>query len=344
MSFYNIKAVYLLLTIPLLIMVFLWGKNIKFKNRKAFIHTSQLEKLAPHYSPVREVIKKSLIIVAIAGLVFSIMRPQYGKKDRAIQPMGIDVLIAVDTSLSMSTEDVGSSRFERATQEIKALLNSLTSDRIGIITFEGNAKVQCPLTTDYDAVKLFVEDLYIGMMDTPGSILGHVISLVKKMPRTKKEKKVLIIYTDGEFFDKRLNESLQIAKSNNINIFTVGIGSQQGDPIPIKDDQGNITQYKQNDKSEIVISKLNEKQLITIAHKTGGKSFLSNNKTMATTQLYKAISQYEKKQFKEILTTNKKDQFQSILIFVWIILLIEFLYPRKNIKIFRKRLHKRGLS
>ncbi len=289
------------------------------------------EKLAPSLSPTRRFWKKILFLVAITGVIVCLMRPQYGVKFEHVQRKGVDIFIAIDTSLSMAVQDVLPSRFAHAKQEVVSLVNSLQGNRVGLIVFSGTALVQCPLTLDYAALRLFLDDINVGMLPVPGTNVAEAIAAaVKSMKSTERRSKVLVLVTDGESFGEDPIEAAASAKKEGIKIYTVGIGTASGDPIPLRDNFGNPMGYKTNKQGEVVLSKLNEPVLRQIAAETGGQYYLSHHRQLAMESVYRAISSLEKSELKDQVTQKHEDRYQILLILVFLVLILEMLLSEKK--------------
>jgi len=275
MTFLNPSFVWLFLLIPIMGFLFSYRSRHDFLNRKKIIDKKMWPSMMPGVSFSRKFWKQILYLIGISILIFCLLRPQYGVKNDTIRKQGQDILIALDTSTSMLSEDIKPSRFERAKQEILELSQWIHSDRLGLISFSGSAFVSCPLTLDYAAFRLFLDDAYVGNVSHPGTNLEATIdeAINSFSQFSSKSQKNLIIVSDGESFDGDTSAAASKAKEAGIKVFTLGIGKPKGDPIPIKNTEGQMVDYKKNKQGELVISTLNDKTLKELAQSTGGRYF-----------------------------------------------------------------------
>lgn len=283
-------------------------------------------KLAPDMNHKRAYLKASILSLAFLLFVITLSRPQFGKKVVELKKTGIDLIIAVDTSLSMLAEDMKPNRLERAKMEISNLLDMLCGDQIGIVVFAGEAYTQCPLTLDYDAARMFLEIIDTNSVPKPGTNLGRAISqAMDSYPEGQKKHKAVILLTDGEDHDGNSIEAAEKAASEGIKIYTIGIGAGSGEPIPLRSDDGKISGYKKDKSDQVVLSKLDERTLQDIALKTGGKYYRSSSSGVELEKIYREISAIEKKEFKDKLEIQYEDRYQFLLTVVLSLLIVEFL-------------------
>jgi Ca-activated chloride channel homolog len=329
--FKDLQLAVLFVFIPILIFVMWGGYRWRRKRLEGLIAQSLWKKIVPtlHYS--KRFWKRVLWVLGFSFVILALMRPQYGLKFEKIQRTGQDIFIVIDISRSMLAPDVKPNRFDRAKQEVLGLIENLEGDRIGLIAFAGDAYVQCPLTLDYSALRLFLDDLRVGSISTPGSDLP---SAIKKARTAFKEiksahEKLVIILSDGESFENDPVKSAKVAKKDGVRIFTVGIGTPNGEPIPILDDRG-AQSYLHNKDGQVVLSKIDERILKRVAFETGGKYYLSTKDTFVLDEVYKDISQLEKQVLEEKLYQNYKDRYQIVLFFALLFLLGDFLIPERG--------------
>ena len=302
---------------------------IGFKRRKKylsrFIEPDLWFKMIPNLSYSRRFWKRFLSILAIIFLIIALMRPQYGLIFKKVQRKGNDIYIAIDTSKSMLVKDIKPSRFEHAKREIYNLIEELKGDRIGIIAFAGDAYVQCPLTLDYGALKLFLNHLDVGSAPVAGTDIATAI----KTARTSFEDtsdashKILIIISDGEGFENDPVKSAEVAKDNGISIYTIGIGTSAGEPIPLYDDEGAFQGYKKDKKNNVVLSKLDSQTLQQISLTTDGNYYSSDIGQFVMDQMYRDISLKETQLLEEELLQTHEDRYQWFLALTFILLFIE---------------------
>jgi len=268
------EPVYLwfLLVVPLgLVLLILRGVNRRRALSRA-IDPELVERLTPSLSAGLSTIKGLLLLGALAFLLLAAARPKWGEKLQLYKGKGIDVVIALDGSQSMLAEDVKPSRLVRAKTELASLIDGLAGNAVGIVAFAGDAYVMCPLTTDADAAKLFLDIIGPDMMPVPGTDFGKAIDVAMSLLNPKEMNyKALVLVTDGEDLGKNTAQAIQRAVENHVRIFPVAFATAEGAPIPDYDAQGNLKEYKKDKEGQVVMSRMNERELIVMAQATGGR-------------------------------------------------------------------------
>jgi len=315
-----------LLLIPAAIVFFILAGISKRKRIEKFGDSALMEKLSSSKSLVKERIRKVLIVIVLSFLIVALARPQIGSRLTMTKRYGVDIMIAIDTSSSMLAQDIKPSRIEKAKLEISSLIDKLKGDRVGILTFAGDSFMQCPLTLDYSAAKMFLNIIEPGMMPKPGTAIGDAIKVATKS-FTKKERKhkVLVLITDGEDHNTNPAEAASEAKKEGVMIYTIGIGTRKGEPIPIMDSSGRISGYKKDKSGEVVMTKLDEEMLQKIALITDGKYYHATAGEFELDKIYGEIDKMDKKELSSRLFTQYEDRFQYFLGAAFILLCIEFM-------------------
>ncbi|MEW6088202.1 MAG: VWA domain-containing protein [bacterium] len=299
-----------------------------------FADLTLFTKLTPYLNKRQAYVKAVILSVAFLMFIVVLSRPQFGKKIIELKRTGIDLVIAVDTSLSMLAEDMKPNRLERAKMEISNLMDILQGDQIGLVVFSGEAYIQCPLTLDYDAAKMFLEIIDTKSVSQPGTNLGRaILKAMDSYPEGQKKYKAVILLTDGEEHEGNALEIAEKAASEGIKIYTIGIGTGSNEPIPLRDSEGKIIGYKKDKYGQMVLSKLDENTLHDIAAKTGGKYYRSSNTGIELEKIYRDISSMEKKEFEDKMEIQYEDRYQFLLVIIIFLLITEFLLiERKDIK------------
>ncbi|MCX5687674.1 MAG: VWA domain-containing protein [Candidatus Omnitrophica bacterium] len=315
-----------LLLIPAAIVFFILVGISKRKKVEKFGDSALIEKLSSSKSLAKERIRKVLIVIVLSFLIMALARPQIGSRLTMTKRYGVDIMLAIDTSSSMLAQDIKPSRIEKAKLEILSLIDKLKGDRVGILTFAGDSFMQCPLTLDYSAAKMFLNIIEPGMMPKPGTAIGDAIKTATKS-FTKKERKhkVLVLITDGEDHDTNPTEAATEAKKEGVMIYTIGIGTRKGEPIPIIDPSGKISGYKKDKSGEVVMTKLDEETLQKIALITDGKYYHATASEFELDKIYGEINKMDKKELSSRLFTQYEDRFQYFLGVAFILLCIEFI-------------------
>ncbi|MEE8425444.1 MAG: VWA domain-containing protein, partial [Elusimicrobiota bacterium] len=206
---------------------------------------------------------------ALIGLLIALAGPQWGIRLVTTRSEGSQIMIAVDTSLSMLAEDLKPNRMERAKNALSQLIDGLKGNRIGLIAFAGEAQVQCPLTTDTGAVKSFLRRMETGMIPQPGTAIGKAVRLATAYLQKYPGHKALVLLTDGEDHRSSPLEAVQAAAETGVHVYILGMGTPEGEPIPVKEG-GRVTGYKKDAKGETIVSRLDETGLIKLAAASAG--------------------------------------------------------------------------
>ncbi|HEY4271300.1 MAG TPA: VWA domain-containing protein [Candidatus Udaeobacter sp.] len=270
MSFGAPEWLWGLLVIPLLIALFLRAEHRGLQRLQQFVSARLLPQLAGTVNRPRRIIRFGLLLLGLALAIVSLAQPRWGYTFQDVKRKGLDLLIAVDTSRSMLSNDVQPNRLERVKLAIQDLINELQGDRVGLIAFAGRAFLQAPLTIDYDAVIEAISDLDTKTIPEGGTNISSAITLAtQSFGKSAMGNRALIIFTDGEELSGDAVKTAKAAADAGVRIFTVGVGTPQGSLIPITGDGGE-TSFVKDSAGQVVKSKLNEKALREIAEATGG--------------------------------------------------------------------------
>lgn len=329
--FGNPIALYFLLLIPVGIMFFYFVFRWKKKSLAKFGNLELVQKLTTGLSRSRQYLKATFILLSLFFFVIALARPQIGTRLEEVQREGVDVIIAVDVSLSMNAKDVPPTRLEKAKHEVASFLKELRGDRVGIVAFAGDAFLHCPLTLDYGAAKLFLDALEPGTIPYPGTAIDRAIEVaMRAFESTERKYKVLVLITDGENFGGDLKPWFEQAEREGVVIFTVGIGSPEGVPIPVYDDYGRQSGFKQDNSGEVVLTKLDEVSLEKIALQTGGKYYRASGAEQELQKIYEDISKMEKKELGAVRFTQYEDRYQFFLVLAIFFLVLEIVFPERR--------------
>lgn len=283
--------------------------------------------LIPHYSLKKTYIKTGLIIIAATTIMLALLQPQWGTKEQKTQQEGRELFIALDISRSMLAADVKPNRLEFAKAKIQHLLQLLPADRVGLLVFSGSAVMQCPLTRDKALFNMFLKNLDAQTISSGTTALDQaiakVVSVLAKLPARKH--KLLIIFTDGEDFSHNLSRVKEEAQKIGLIIFTYGVGTAQGAPIPIINDNGKITGYEKNEQGNVVLSKLNIPMLQALSRETGAHYIAPTQSNQDLETIVTEVNTYEKEQFDDKQLSRQEDQYSYFLFIAFICLLIGWL-------------------
>ncbi|SRX52541.1 VWA domain-containing protein [Aequorivita sp. CIP111184] len=322
---------YILFAIPVIVVLFLlvlvWKKTVQ----KRFVDKELLKKLSPNRSLFKSILKVLVICLAIACLSFALVNPKIGTKLETVKREGVDIVFALDVSKSMLAEDIAPNRLEKAKQLITQIINSLAGDRIGIIGYAGSAFPQVPITSDFSSAKLFLSGMNTDMVSSQGTAITQAIKMAQTFYDDEEQtNRVLFIISDGEDHEGNFSEIAEEAAEKGIRIFTIGVGTVEGGPIPIKEN-GTLQYYKRDQNNEQVITRLGEETLKEIAKTTNGE-YIDGSNTKAVVDRVRAIlGGMDKKEFEAKQFTDFKDQFQWFLAGALFLLVLDvFLLERKT--------------
>lgn len=305
---------YLLAIIPVMVVVFILLQIWKKRTQKKFADPSLLKRLTPNRSSFKSTLKLMLFLLGIALLTLGLVNPKIGTKLETVKREGVDIVFAVDVSKSMLAEDIAPNRLEKAKRLVSEIINQLASDRIGIIAYAGQAYPQLPITTDYGAAKMFLQNMNTNMLTSQGTAINEAIKLATTYyDDDEQTNRVLFIISDGEDHSEGATlNAVEEAIEEGIQIFTIGVGKTKGAPIPIKRN-GVVERLKKDNQGEVVITKLNEAVLEDIASKGAGEYIDGTNTANAVEQIKEILIQMDKTEFEAKQFAEYKDQFQWFL-------------------------------
>ena len=327
MNFANQYVLFFLLLVPALAVFFIFSFRAKKKALRAFAEDKLLDKISSA-NPFLQKLKVLMLLLALFFIIISLARPQFGSKLVEIKQKASDVVIAVDVSKSMLAEDIKPNRLDKAKSTLAMLINQLGGNRVGIIAFAGVPFWQCPLTLDISSVNLFLEIMDTNLIPQPGTSIGGAIRLgLKGLSRSAPGSKAIVLLTDGEDHDSDPLGAADLARSQGVKIFTIGYGSPNGEPIPVKDENGKFIGYKKNKKGDVVMSKMDEALLSKIASSTGGEYFKAEGGNIDVIRLIDGISGLEKSKVSSRLNRQLEDRYQYFLFLGLLLLLAEYFIP-----------------
>ncbi|MHB1107877.1 MAG: vWA domain-containing protein, partial [Lutibacter sp.] len=301
---------YYLAIIPAIVVLFLlvlwWKKRIQ----KRFADPKLIQKLSPEKSTFKSFLKLIVFCFALFFLIISLANPKMGTKLETVKRQGVDIVFALDVSKSMVAEDIAPNRLEKAKQIITKVIENLGSDRIGIIIYAGSSYPLLPITTDYAAAKMFLQNANTEMVSNQGTAINDAIErALSYYDNDEQTNRFLVIVSDGEDHQENTLELAKEAAEKGIKIYTVGIGTAKGGPIPLKDN-GRVIAYKKDSKGMVVVTQMNEQILREIANVGNGK-YINGNKTQETIATIKEVlAKAEKNEFETKQFSDYEDQFQ----------------------------------
>ena len=319
-----------LLVIPVIILLFVFIQIWRRSAQKKFADSSLLKRLSPNQSLFKSILKVLVLCSAFACLSIALVNPKIGTKLETVRSQGVDIVFAVDVSKSMLAEDIAPNRLEKSKQLVTQIINSLASDRVGIIAYAGKAFPQLPITTDYASAKMFLQNMNTDMLSSQGTAISEAIQLAKTYYDDEEQtNRVLIIISDGEDHGGEAVDIAEEAKEKGIRIITVGVGTIKGGPIPIKQNDV-ILNYKKDNQGETVITRLDETILKEIAEETDGIYINGTNTNEVVDAIKTVLDKMDKTEFESKQIADFKDQFQWFLGFGIMLLFIDIFFLERK--------------
>ena len=315
------QYLYLLGIIPIIIIALIVFFLRKSRILQKFSDPKLLPRLNDTLNQRLQILKSGLLVLGLMFLIISLARPKWGERLRVYKGKGIDVVIALDASKSMLAQDIKPSRLARAKTELSSLLDQLTTNRVGITAFAGDCYVMCPLTTDIEGAKLFLDIISPDVIPKPGTNLERAIAVSASLFNPEEKTcKALILITDGDNLQGRPLSLINFLKEQGIKLFTIGIGTIEGSPVPELDKNGNFVAYKKDKEDKIVMSRLAEKLLIVLARSTDGRYFRAQSAYID--RLINELNKIKKKEIGggEYIEYEERYQYFLLIAFITIFL------------------------
>jgi Ca-activated chloride channel family protein len=260
-----------------------------------FVSAGTLPKIVKGYSRRRKIVKRSMIVAALVLAILAWAMPRVGRGMKTVKHEGADVVLAFDLSASMLTGDVKPNRLEAARRAAETLVSRLSGDRVALVGFADDAFIYCPLTLDQSALNMFLDYLSPGAVVDQGTNLSRAIEQsVKALTTSSGKGRAVVIITDGEDHGSGVDAAVKLASGAGVKVFTVGVGTERGEPIPILDAKGNVSGYKRDRDDNVVVSRLNTALLREIARSTGGETYVLGPGEKEIAQIAAAVQGLEK--------------------------------------------------
>ena len=334
--FSNPEYLYLLALIPAIILLYLVINIRQRKRLKAFGDPALLAQLMPDVSHRRPVLKFILQVTAISICIVMIAGPEFGSKLEKSKRQGAELMIALDVSNSMMAQDIQPNRLAKAKQILSKLVDKLKDDKIGLVVFAGDAFTQLPITSDYVSAKMFMNTISPELVPTQGTAIGEAIGLcMKSFPPKGEAERAIILNTDGENFEDDATEAAKEAQKEGVKVHVVGLGLDQGSPIPM----ANSSDFRKDKDGNVVITKLNEKMCQDIAAAGNGIYIRSDNSNAALKILEAQLDKMTKANLETAVYSEYDEQFSGLAWIVLVLLMADlFIMQRKNKRLRNVRL------
>lgn len=332
----EIKYLYLLFILPVVVLFFLYNLYWKRKKQREFGDLDLIKRLSPESSSFKPVLKLILMLLAFTGLVLGLVNPKIGTKMETVKREGIDIVFAMDVSKSMLAEDVAPSRLEKSKQIVSQIINQLGNDRIGIVAYASSAFPVLPITTDYSVAKMFLQSMNTDIVSSQGTSLDDAIKLSSTyFDEKSKTSKLLILISDGEDHSEGAETAAEEANKFGMKIITIGVGTEKGSAIPLRVN-GVVESFKRDNNNEVVITKLNQESLKAIAKATKG-GYVNGNNTKEVLEFVKnALNNIQKTEFESTQMADFQSQFQWFLGFAFTLLFLDVFFLERKTKWVRK--------
>lgn len=300
-----------LLSLPALAAFYIIGLRWKNRKLKQFAEPQLIPHLFPDLSSTRSILKFFLFRYAVAFILIGVIDPKVGTRLEEVKSEGIDIAIALDVSSSMMAKDIAPNRLERAKQAISKLLDRLQGDRVCLIVFAGDAYVQLPITTDYEAARMFLSGIDTDAVPVQGTSIGLAIELaMESFDPESTTSKAIIVITDGENHEDDAIEAAEKAAGQGITVHAIGMGSVEGSPIPEYNRAGREIGFKKDKDGNTVVSALNEEMLRQLVSAGNGIFTRASSSVVGLNALVDDLSSLEKEEVGTFSFADYEHRFQ----------------------------------
>lgn len=327
------EALYLFFLLIPFVGLFIWFIVGRQRAIARFGEQSLAARLMPDRPSSKHTVKFVLLMLALSALIMALANPQMGRKTETVQREGVDLFLALDISRSMLAEDEAPSRLARSKQMLSRLIEQLGGDRVGLIVFAGNPYLQVPLTTDYAALRTILKTIDTELAGTQGTDIGAAIEMAQEaFERAGSEHRVIVVLSDGEDHQAEALAKARTAAEAGTTIYTIGIGSTKGSPIPNLEN-GRKSGYKQDQGGSIVLSRLNEDMMQEVAEAGAGRYVHLEGGNSTLSSLRNALAGLEKEQYEAQSFTDYEDQYQWLLAIGLLLLVVEYFLSERRTRI-----------
>ena len=325
--FAQYRFLYLLLLVPLFLVGYGVWRHLRTRRIRKFGDEALVKALMPSWSGSKGWVKMILFSLAFAFFVIGLARPQIGAKLAEHKTRGAEIVICLDVSNSMLAEDYSPNRLDRAKLAISRLTDRLKDDRIGLILFAGSSFVQLPVTTDYVSAKMFLGSIDTGSVPVQGTAMGDAIfTAIRSFSAQSEKSRVIIVISDGENHEDDPVAAAKEAAENGIRVYTVGVGSADGQPIPF---EGGLMKDKDG---EIVVTRLDEETLRKVAEAGNGAYVHAGGDEFGLNPIIEDVRRMEDEEFGSVVFEEYDEQFMYFFGIALFLLVIEMLIGERRPK------------
>lgn len=331
LRFEHPDILWFLLTLPVLGVFLAVMHRVRLKRVAGFVSGAMFRQLAPDASTTKRSFKEVVMCFGLGFLILALANPQLGTRLEEVKREGIDLFVALDVSLSMKAEDIRPSRLDKAKRDVSALLGKLRGDRVGLIVFAGEAFVQFPLTSDYSAADLFISAVDVDAVPTPGTMIASAIELaLKSFSADLPTQKAIIIASDGENTEGDILGAVENAAKAGVKVYTVGMGTTDGGPIPIYNAAGTRVDYKRDRTGSVVLTRLDESTLQQISASTGASYRRATSGGNEIDEIFEELSALERVEFGVKQVTGFESMYQYPLALGILLLLLDLVLSERR--------------
>lgn len=329
MRFAQPALLWLLLALPVLALAGAW---LSRRSRRALARFAgspdHATRFTAEVSTHRRAVKALLLFLGLALAVTAAARPQWGSHLEPIVGRGVDVVVLLDHSLSMAAEDLAPSRLGHARRAIDSLLRRLDGNRVALVTFSGEAALQCPLTLDHAAVRLFLDTVDVQSVQVPGTALADALRLAlatfgDREVGDEERGRAIVLFTDGEDHEGGVEKVLAEIENSGAAVFAVGCGTTRGAPIPLADSSTTTAGYKKDREGRVVTTRLDESLLELIALSASGRYYRATATEAEIEEISAAIESMEAREFGTTLRARYEERYQAPLVLAFLALAAE---------------------
>ncbi|HBR15832.1 MAG TPA: hypothetical protein DD723_09910 [Candidatus Omnitrophica bacterium] len=328
MNFANFSMIHLSWLVIGLGVFLYWASVHKKRMMRKFAEARFIDEIVPAHKQMKKDNQWCMMIIFTVLIlsILSLMRPQWGFRLEEVKRQGLDIMLVMDVSKSMLTQDVKPNRLERSKLAVKELIRKLKGDRVGLVAFAGTAFSVCPLTVDYNGFMMSLDDLSPDTIPRGGTALNEAIKeAVKSYKDVPSQYRAVVIMTDGENLEGDPLKEAEAAKKKGIKIFCIGIGTEEGELVRVTNERGE-EEFLKDKEGHVVKSKLNEKLMQEMALMTDGAYVRSSGAQFGLDYIYeKYLSSMERREIKSEMAKKYFDRFQIPLALAFVLLCIESL-------------------
>jgi Ca-activated chloride channel family protein len=307
------EILWALLAGPVLVIIFLIGAALKNKALHCYSSDPLIADMVPGVSSWRNTLKFLLLRHGLSFAIFALAGPQMGTRLEEVTAKGVDVVVALDVSNSMLAEDLKPDRLEVAKRALSQLIDRMSGDRLGIVVFAGDAFTEMPITADRSAAKLFLPSINPNLVRTQGTAIGAAIDEARRsFGKDAAKGKAIIVISDGESFEDDGEAAAKRAAEEGIIVNTIGMGSEQGAPIPIRL-SGRMVGFKKDKDGQTVITKLNGDMLARIAAAGHGDYIHATSSDVGVAKLVAKLRGMDQTQLGTYKFAGHEDRYQYFL-------------------------------